>query len=124
MSKILYIEDTENNRILVERKLRRCGYEVITAEDAETGLALAAREQPELILMDMGLPGLDGWAATRRLRADPALKHIRVIALTAHAMPGDKERGLEAGCDDYDTKPFEFERLLKKIQTLLVTPRG
>jgi CheY-like chemotaxis protein len=122
MPKILYIEDTENNRILVERKLKRSGYEVVTAVDAESGLALAARELPQLILMDMGLPELDGWEATKRLRANPALRHIRVIALTAHAMPGDRERSLAAGCDDYDTKPFDFDRLLEKIRTLLAAP--
>jgi len=121
MPKILYIEDTENNRILVERKLRRSGYDVVSAEEAEEGLALAARERPDLILMDMGLPGLDGWEATRRLKADPQLKHIPVLALTAHAMAGDKERSLAAGCDDYDVKPFDFDRLLDKI-TALISP--
>lgn len=119
MPKILYIEDTENNRILVERKLRRSGYLVISAAEADTGLALAAREQPDLILMDMGLPELDGWEATRRIKSDPALRHIPVIALTAHAMAGDRERSLEAGCDEYDTKPFDFARLLGKIERLL-----
>ena len=86
MFKILYIEDTENNRILVTRRLTKGGYQVLTAEDAETGLALAASEPPDLILMDMGMPGTDGWAATRRLRADPKVRHIPVIALTAHAL--------------------------------------
>ena len=119
MPKILYIEDTENNRILVERKLRRSGYDVVSAEDAEDGLALAAQERPDLILMDMGLPGLDGWDATRRLKADRHLRHIPVIALTAHAMAGDKERSLAAGCDDYDVKPFDFDRLLEKICALI-----
>jgi CheY-like chemotaxis protein len=116
MPKILYIEDTENNRILVERRLRRSGYDVVSAEDAENGLELAARERPDLILMDMGLPGLDGWEATLRLKADPALRHIPVFALTAHAMAGDRERSLAAGCDDYDVKPFDFGRLLEKIR--------
>jgi CheY-like chemotaxis protein len=116
MPKILYIEDTENNRILVERKLRRTGYDVVSAENAEAGLAVAARELPDLILMDMGLPGLDGWEATRRLKADPRLQAIPVIALTAHAMAGDRERSLEAGCVDYDVKPFDFDRLLEKIR--------
>jgi CheY-like chemotaxis protein len=119
MPTILYIEDTENNRILVERKLRRSGYEVLTAEDATVGLALAARQKPDLILMDMGLPGVDGWEATRRLKADPELKHVPIVALTAHAMPGDEQRSLDAGCDDYDTKPFDFDRLMWKIQRLL-----
>ena len=119
MTKILYIEDVENNRILVERGLRRRGYDVLTAVDAVQGLALAAAHQPALILMDMGLPGVDGWEATRRLRADERLRTIPVIALTAHAMAGDKERSLAAGCDDYDIKPFDFERLIGKIQALV-----
>jgi len=123
MHKILYIEDTENNRILVTRQLQRCGYQVLTAEDATDGLAKAAAEQPDLILMDMGLPDLDGWEATRRLKADDRLKHIPVIALTAHVMQGDRESSLEAGCDDYDTKPFQFPRLLAKIKALIAVAR-
>jgi CheY-like chemotaxis protein len=123
MFKILYIEDTENNRILVSRYLERKGYQVLTAEHADDGLALAAREQPDLILMDMGLPGLDGWDATRRLKADPQVKHIPVIALTAHVMQGDREKALAAGCDDYDTKPFQFARLLGKIEALLAAAK-
>ena len=119
MSKILYIEDTENNRILVSRYLERKGYQVLTAEHADEGLMLAAREQPDLILMDMGLPEVDGWDATRRLKADPKVQHIPVIALTAHVMQGDREKALAAGCDDYDTKPFQFPRLLAKIEALL-----
>ena len=122
MSKILYIEDTENNRILVRRRLEKKGYQVITAENAEQGLALAATELPELILMDMGMPGTDGWTATRRLKTDPKLQHIPVIALTAHAMQGDREKALSAGCDDYETKPFDFPRLFEKIEARL-TPR-
>jgi len=118
---ILYIEDTENNRILVTRQLERKGYRVITAEDAAQGLALAAQERPDLILMDMGLPDVDGWETTRRLKADPGLKHIPVIALTAHVMQGDRESSLEAGCDDYDTKPFQFPRLFGKIEALLAS---
>jgi len=124
MAKILYIEDTENNRILVERKLRRSGHTVLCAAEADAGLAVAAREQPDLILMDMGMPGVDGWEATRRLKADAALRHIPVIALTAHAMAGDRERALEAGCDEYDTKPFDFERLLENINHLLEAKPG
>jgi len=124
MAKILYIEDTENNRILVERKLRRSGHTVLCAAEADAGLAVAAREQPDLILMDMGMPGVDGWEATRRLKEDAALRHIPVIALTAHAMAGDRERALEAGCDEYDTKPFDFERLLEKINHLLEAKPG
>ena len=123
MTKILYIEDTENNRILVSRYLERNGYQVLTAEHADEGLALATREQPDLILMDMGLPGLDGWDATRRLKSEPQLKHIPVIALTAHVMQGDREKALAAGCDDYDTKPFQFPRLLAKIEALLVSAK-
>jgi CheY-like chemotaxis protein len=119
MFKILYIEDTENNRILVSRYLERKGYQVLTAEQAEAGLALASREQPDLILMDMGLPEIDGWEATRRLKADAKMQHIPVIALTAHVMQGDREKALAAGCDDYDTKPFQFPRLVGKIESLL-----
>ncbi len=119
MHRILYIEDTENNRILVTRQLQRRGYQVLTAEDAAQGLALAAKEQPDLILMDMGLPDVDGWEATRQLKADPQVQHIPVIALTAHVMQGDRESSLEAGCDDYDTKPFQFPRLFDKIEALL-----
>lgn len=124
MAKILYIEDTENNRILVERKLRRSGHTVLCAAEADSGLLVAAREQPDLILMDMGMPGVDGWEATRRLKADVVLQHIPVIALTAHAMAGDRERALEAGCDEYDTKPFDFDRLLEKINCLLKPKPG
>ncbi|MBN2507898.1 MAG: response regulator [Verrucomicrobia bacterium] len=121
MHRILYIEDTENNRILVTRQLERKGYRVMTAEDATTGLALAAKEPPDLILMDMGLPDLDGWEATRRLKSNPALRHIPVIALTAHVMQGDRDSSIAAGCDDYDTKPFQFPRLMAKIEALLAT---
>lgn len=119
MFTILYIEDTENNRILVTRQLERRGYRVRTADDATQGLTLAAAECPDLILMDMGLPDIDGWETTRRLKADPQLRHIPVIALTAHVMQGDRESSLEAGCDDYDTKPFQFPRLISKIEALL-----
>ena len=119
MSKILYIEDTENNRILVTRRLTRSGYNILTAESVEEGRALALAESPDLILMDMGMPGTDGWVATRQFKADPKLRHIPVIALTAHAMQGDREKALAAGCDDYETKPFDFPRLLEKIQTML-----
>jgi CheY-like chemotaxis protein len=123
MFKILYIEDTENNRILVSRYLERNGYQVLTAEHADDGLAMAEREQPDLILMDMALPGLDGWDATRRLKSDPRVRHIPVIALTAHVMQGDREKALTAGCDDYDTKPFQFPRLLAKIEALLASAK-
>jgi CheY-like chemotaxis protein len=124
MHKILYIDDTENNRILVTRRLQKDGFIVLTAQDAEQGLALAAAEMPDLILMDMGMPEVDGWTATRRLKADPKLQRIPVIALTAHAMQGDCESALDAGCQDYDTKPFDFPRLLEKIHAQLAAKRG
>jgi two-component system cell cycle response regulator DivK len=119
VAKILLVEDNELNRDMLSRRLTRRGYSVVVAEDGEQGLELARSERPDLILMDMSLPGIDGWEATRRLRADPELAGARVIALTAHAMAGDRERALEAGCDDYDTKPVEMDRLLLKITTLL-----
>ena len=119
MFKILYIEDTENNRVLVIRSLEKKGYQILTAADAEQGLVMADRELPDLILMDMGLPGIDGWEATRRLKANPKLRHIPVVALTAHAMKEERDKSFEAGCDDYDTKPFEFARLVGKIETIL-----
>ena len=119
MAKILLVEDNELNRDMLSRRLIRRGYEVVMAVDGEEALASAAREQPNLILMDMRLPKIDGWEATLRLKADPSLCAIPVIALTAHAMAGDRERALEAGCDEFDTKPIEFERLLAKIEGLL-----
>jgi CheY-like chemotaxis protein len=119
MSKILLVEDNEMNRDMLSRRLERRGYEVIIAVDGESGLALAASEVPDLILMDMSLPILDGWEASRRLKADGATQHIPVIALTAHAMSSDRNKALEAGCDDYDTKPVELPRLLEKIEALL-----
>ena len=121
MHRILHIDDTENNRILVQRRLEKSGYEVLTAESAVQGLAIASAEMPNLILMDMGMPEVDGWTAARRLKADPKLQRIPVIALTAHAMQGDREKALEAGCDEYETKPFDFARLIAKIQTLLAS---
>jgi two-component system, cell cycle response regulator DivK len=123
MALVLYIDDTENNRILVSRRLERKGYRVITAETAVAGLVAMGAEMPDLILMDMGMPGLDGWSATRQLKADPKFRHIPVIALTAHAMHGDREKALEAGCDDYEIKPFDFPRLFEKIEAHL-TARG
>ena len=119
MAKILLVEDNELNRDMLSRRLIRRGYEVVMAIDGEEALTSAAREQPNLILMDMSLPKIDGWEATRRLKADPSFCAIPVIALTAHAMAGDRERALEAGCDEFDTKPIEFERLLAKIERLL-----
>ena len=119
MSRILLVEDNEMNRDMLSRRLARRGYEVLVAVDGETGLEMATREAPALILMDMSLPGLDGWEATRRIKASPATQAIRVIALTAHAMAGDREKALAAGCDDFDTKPVDFERLLTKILALL-----
>jgi CheY-like chemotaxis protein len=119
MSKILYIDDTENNRILVTRRLERKGFQVLTAVSAEEGLATAAAQKPDLILMDMGMPDVDGWTATRRLKADPVLRSIPVIALTAHAMQGDREKAIDAGCDDYEIKPFDFPRLIEKIESHL-----
>jgi CheY-like chemotaxis protein len=119
MAKILLIEDTENNRVLITRRLKPLGYQMIAAEDAEAGLALAESEQPDLILMDIGLPRMDGWTATRQLKSLPATKDIPVIALTAHAMEGDREKAQQAGCDEYETKPIDFPRLHNKIQQLI-----
>ncbi len=124
MSKILLVEDNEMNRDMLSRRLARRGYEVVIAMDGESGLALAATELPDLILMDMSLPVLDGWEASRRLKAGPSTQHIPVIALTAHAMSSDRDKALEAGCDDYDTKPIELDRLLEKIEALLATSNG
>jgi CheY-like chemotaxis protein len=121
LSKILLVEDNEMNRDMLSRRLTRRGYEVILAVDGESGLALAGSEGPNLILMDMSLPILDGWEAARRLKAASATRHIPVIALTAHAMSSDRDRALAAGCDDYDTKPIELARLLEKIEALLAT---
>ena len=119
MAKILLVEDNEMNRDMLSRRLARRGYEVVVAVDGREGVAKARAEAPALILMDMSLPVLDGWEATRELRADPATRAIPIIALTAHAMAGDREKALAAGCDDFDTKPIELERLLGKIEALL-----
>jgi CheY-like chemotaxis protein len=119
LSKILLVEDNEMNRDMLTRRLQRRGYEVVIAVDGAQGLAMAQSESPALILMDISLPVLDGWEATRRLKMAPETKSIPVIALTAHAMSGDRERCIEAGCDDFDTKPVEIARLLGKIETLL-----
>ena len=119
MAKILLVEDNEMNRDMLSRRLIRRGYEVVVAVDGREGVAKARAEAPALILMDMSLPVLDGWEATQELRADPATRAIPVIALTAHAMAGDREKALAVGCDDFDTKPIELERLLGKIEALL-----
>jgi CheY-like chemotaxis protein len=119
MPKILLVEDNEMNRDMLSRRLVRGGYEVIIAEDGERGIAMATSDSPDLILMDMSLPVIDGWEATRRIKTAPELRKIPIIALTAHAMATDREKALEAGCDDYDTKPIELQRLLGKIETLL-----
>ena len=119
MKRILLVEDNELNRDMLSRRLIRQGFEVVAAQDGAAGVAKASSERPELILMDMSLPVLDGWEATRQLKADPATSHIPVIALTAHAMSDDREKALAAGCDDFDTKPIELPRLLSKIQALL-----
>jgi CheY-like chemotaxis protein len=119
MSKVLLVEDNEMNRDMLSRRLERKGFEVVFAQDGSVAVELAGSEQPALILMDMSLPVMDGWEATRRIKADPATQSIPVIALTAHAMAGDKEKAMEAGCEDYDTKPVDFPRLLGKIESLI-----
>ena len=119
MTTILIVEDNELNRDMLSRRLVRKGFEVLLAVDGATGIAVAAAERPDLILMDMSLPLVDGWEATRRLKADQALRGIPIIALTAHAMATDRDKALAAGCDDYDTKPIELPRLLAKIDALL-----
>lgn len=119
MAKILLVEDNEMNWDMLSRRLRRKGYEVVVAVDGEQGVTMAKSEIPDLILMDLGLPLLDGWEATRQIKEAHETQDIPVIALTSHAMVGDRERALEAGCDDYDTKPIEFQRLLAKIEALL-----
>jgi CheY-like chemotaxis protein len=119
MAKILLVEDNEMNRDMLSRRLVRNGYEVFIAIDGQQGADMALLQLPDLILMDMSLPVIDGWEATRRIRANDATRRIPVIALTAHAMAGDREKAMEAGCDDYDTKPVEITRLLGKIAALL-----
>src|SRR5262245_62204979 len=117
--KILYIEDNEDNVWVMRTRLERAGFAVLVAADAEQGLTLAALERPDLILMDLGLPGIDGWETTRRLKAAPETRHIPIIAVSAHAMAGDREKALAAGCDDYHAKPIDFARLRATIQTLV-----
>jgi two-component system cell cycle response regulator DivK len=118
-TKILLVEDNELNRDMLSRRLARKGYEVMTAVDGQQAIDLAKSTTPDIILMDMSLPIIDGWDATRQIKADPSIQKIPIIALTAHAMVGDREKALEAGCDDYDTKPIDFVRLLDKIAKLL-----
>jgi CheY-like chemotaxis protein len=119
MPRILLVEDNEMNRDMLSRRLQRKGYEILLALDGESGVEMARTHVPDLVLMDMSLPVLDGWEATRRLKASAVTRHIPIIALTAHAMSSDREKALEAGCDDYDTKPVELPRLLGKIEALL-----
>ena len=119
MAKILLVEDNEMNRDMLSRRLARRGYQVITAEDGAAGLEAARTQHPNLILMDMSLPVMDGWEATRQLKADPGTQSIPVVALTAHAMAGDEDRAMAAGCDAYETKPVELARLLEKVEALL-----
>ncbi len=119
MPKILLVEDNEMNRDMLSRRLQKKGYDVVMAADGQQGVDMARSENPDLILMDMSLPVIDGWESTRRIKADGATAAIPVIALTAHAMTGDRDKAMEAGCNDYDTKPVELPRLLEKIQTLL-----
>jgi CheY-like chemotaxis protein len=119
VKKILYIEDNAFNVYVSRLRLTRAGFAVVIAPDAEAGLAMVAGEAPDLILMDLSLPGIDGWEATRRLKAAPETRHIPVVALSAHAMAGNREKALAAGCDDYDTKPVDFNRLIGKIRSFL-----
>ncbi len=122
MAKILLVEDNEMNRDMLSRRLERKGFQVVMAFDGGQGVQMATSEKPDLILMDMSLPVLDGWTATQKLKGDPTTAQIPVIALTAHAMAGDEQKARDAGCDDYDTKPIELPRLLEKIQALLDRP--
>jgi CheY-like chemotaxis protein len=124
VTKILYVEDNDDNVYMLRGRLTRAGFAVVVAPDGEQGVTMAASEAPDLIVMDLSLPGLDGWEATRRLKAAPDTRGIPVIALSAHAMEGDRVKALEAGCDDYDTKPVEFPRLLEKIRALLAKGAG
>jgi two-component system, cell cycle response regulator DivK len=124
MPRILLVEDNEMNRDMLSRRLIRRGYQIVMAVDGAEGIAVAKAEGPDLILMDMSLPVIDGWEATRRLKADAATLAIPVIGLTAHAMAGDREKVMQVGCDDYDTKPVELPRLLQKIEALLPRTGG
>ena len=119
MTKVMLVEDNEMNRDMLSRRLIRRGYEVVFAVDGQQGVDMAHSEKPDIILMDMSLPVMDGWEATRRVKSDAASRGVPVIGLTAHAMSGDREKAIEAGCDDYDTKPVELDRLIEKIERLL-----
>jgi CheY-like chemotaxis protein len=119
MARILYVEDNEDNIYMLQNRLRRQGFDVLIARDGASGVEMAKAERPDLILMDLGLPVMDGWEASRRLKSDDATRYIPVIALSAHAMSSDKTQALEAGCDEYDVKPVEWGRLLTKIRALL-----
>jgi CheY-like chemotaxis protein len=119
MTKVLLVEDNEMNRDMLSRRLIRRGFQVVFAMDGQEGIDLAHTEQPDIILMDMSLPVIDGWEATRRVKADDTTRSVPVIGLTAHAMAGDREKAIEAGCDDYDTKPVELDRLIGKIERLI-----
>jgi CheY-like chemotaxis protein len=123
MAKILLVEDNEMNRDMLSRRLQRQGFSVVMAADGRSGVAMATSEAPDLILLDMSLPLVDGWEAARQLKAGVKTKGIPIVALTAHAMAGDREKALEAGCDEYDTKPVEFPRLLAKIEAILGSRR-
>lgn len=122
MTRILLVEDNEMNRDMLSRRLSRHGFDVLIAVNGEAGVELAASEKPDLILMDMSLPVMDGWEATRRIKANPGTSRIPVIALTAHAMASDRDMAIEAGCDDYDSKPVDLSQLVRKIEQLLTTP--
>src|SRR6476661_2862347 len=124
MPKILLVEDNEMNRDMLSRRLVRGGYEVIIAEDGARGVAIAMSDKPDIILMDMSLPVIDGWESTRHIKATPEISRIPIIALTAHAMAGDRDKALASGCDDYDTKPIELQRLLRNMETLLTAAGG
>ena len=124
MTKVLVVEDNEMNRDMLSRRLTRRGFQVIFAVDGQQGVDLARSERPDIILMDMSLPVIDGWEATRRVKSDDATSSVPVIGLTAHAMAGDREKAIEAGCDDYDTKPVELERLIGKMERLLSAGKG
>jgi len=124
MAKVLLVEDNEMNRDMLSRRLIRRGFEVVFAMDGQQGVDLARSERPDIILMDMSLPVIDGWEATRRVKADDVTRSVPVIGLTAHAMAGDREKAIEAGCDDYDTKPVELDRLIGKIERLIGAAKG